>query len=125
MKRYYGERPVLIDTQTVDCIEMMFYQDYPIKLVDSPDKYDLKGNSINPLLDYKWDYKRDYEYGGNLDCISTVIIFRVSSDNTIKIQFSGNSTFALLPVVIRLKKSIVMIEDSRKNNSQVHVNAST
>ena len=43
----------------------------------------------------------------------------------VKIQFSGNSTFALLPVVIRLKKSIVMIEDSRKNNSQVHVNAST
>ena len=57
MKRYYGERPVLIDTQTVDCLEMMFYQDYPIKLVDSPDKYDLKGNSINPLLDYKWDYQ--------------------------------------------------------------------
>ena len=32
--RYYGERPTLIDTQTVDCLEMMFYQDYPIKLVN-------------------------------------------------------------------------------------------
>jgi hypothetical protein len=27
------------------------------KISISKDKYDLKGNSINPLLDYKWDYR--------------------------------------------------------------------